>query len=46
MREMQIRTISRYLVTVVRMVTIRNLDSVGVDVEKRESSYTVYENEN
>ena len=28
MREMQIRTRSRYLVTVVRMVTIRNLDKI------------------
>ena len=46
MREMQIRTTISNLVTAVRMV-IRNLHTinVGVDVEKRESSFTVCENE-
>ena len=41
--EMKIRTTISYLVTAVRMAIIRN---VGVDVEKRESSYTLCENEN
>ena len=40
---MKIRTTISYLVTAVRMAIIRN---VGVDVEKRESSYTLCENEN
>ena len=45
-REIQIRTIIRYLVTAVRMI-IRKLHTinVGVDVEKRESSYTLRDNE-
>ena len=45
-REIQIRTIIRYLVTAVRMI-IRKLHTinVGVDVEKRESSYTLCDNE-
>ena len=48
MREMQIRTTIRYHITPVRMAIFRNLHTinVGVDVEKRESSYTVCENEN
>ena len=48
MREMQIRTTIRYHITPVRMANFRNLHTinVGVDVEKRESSYTVCENEN
>lgn len=42
-RKMQIRATIRYLVTAVRMVIIGKLRTinVGVDVEKRESSYTV-----
>ena len=46
-REIQIRTTIRYLVTAVRMVIIRKLHTinVGVDVEKRESSYTLCDNE-
>ena len=46
MREIQIRTTIRYLVTAVRMI-IRKLHTinVGVDVEKRESSYTLCDNE-
>ena len=46
-RKMQIRATIRYLVTAVRMVIIGKLRTinVGVDVEKRESSYTVCENE-
>ena len=46
-REIQIRTTIRYLVTAVRMVIIRKLHTinVGVDVEKRESSYTLRDNE-
>ena len=46
MREIQIRTTIRYLVTAVRMI-IRKLHTinVGVDVEKRESSYTLRDNE-
>lgn len=45
-REIQIRTTIRYLVTAVRMI-IRKLHTinVGVDVEKRESSYTLCDNE-
>ena len=45
-REIQIRTTIRYLVTAVRMI-IRKLHTinVGVDVEKRESSYTLRDNE-
>ena len=46
-REIQIRTTIRYLVTAVRMVIIRKLHTinVGVDVEERESSYTLCDNE-
>jgi len=48
MREMQIRTTIRYHITPVRMAIFRNLHTinVGVDVKKRESSYTVCEDEN
>ena len=46
-RKMQIRATIGYLVTAVRMVIIGKLHTinVGVDVEKRESSCTVCENE-
>jgi len=45
---MKIRTTISYLVTAVRMAIIRTLHkiNVGVDMEKRESSYTLCENEN
>ena len=48
MREMQFRTTITYPLTPVRMAIFRNLQttSVGADVEERESSYTVCENEN
>ena len=47
-REMLIKTTLRYLLTPVRMVIIKNLETTdaGEDVEKREHFYTVGESVN
>ena len=47
-REMQIKTIMRYHLTLVRMAAIKSLQTInaGEGVEKREPSYTVAENTN
>ena len=47
-REMQIKTTMRYHLKAVRIVIIKNLQTInaGEDVEKRKPSYTVDENVN